>query len=357
MAAPLTESYALKQIQFQVAGALTAFIHEMGGYVAWLDSSWEKRQAKRILVDSLWRTQSDWPPPFTIFTKDRNNSQINFSHHDHRHNEFISFANPRYGDGGDLWEGPERKVKEFEVNIDGLSKVFTNYTSNPIHIAYEEEVTLEHSDESHFDSEWALDVTSTTSQEVGGSYLGVEAKATFEQSVGVHTGGSSGGGSEDTAGRSDTVAIDSELPAGAVYHLEVFKHQLRTRQDYSINAAFDFDFRMKWCHWQHEKQLMKFRGGDEEIIVIGVAGLAALIAGQDTNHPSFEGYNPSHRVRNGLAWIMDPKNRWIDFSGVRERVFENNVDYKLTELHEDAIPPGIEVVDMSEEENQVKYGK
>ena len=33
MAAPLTESYALKQIEFQVAGALTAFIHEMGGYV------------------------------------------------------------------------------------------------------------------------------------------------------------------------------------------------------------------------------------------------------------------------------------------------------------------------------------
>ena len=54
---------------------------------------------------------------------------------------------------------------------------------------------------------------------------------------------------------------------------------------------------------------------------------------------------------------MDPKNRWIDFSGVREVVFENNVDYKMTELHEDAIPEGVEVVDMSEEENQVKYGK
>ena len=54
--------------------------------------------------------------------------------------------------------------------------MFTNYTSTPTHIAYEEDVTLEHSDESHFDSEWALDVTSTTSQEIGGSYLGVEAK-------------------------------------------------------------------------------------------------------------------------------------------------------------------------------------
>ena len=151
--------------------------------------------------------------------------------------------------------------------------------------------------------------------------------------MGVHTGGSQGGGSEDSAGRSDVVAIDSELPAGAVYHLEVFKHQLRTRQEYSINAAFRFRLsHIKWCHWQHEDQLMKYRGGAEEITVVGVAGLAALIAGQDTDHPSFEGYNPSHRVRNGLDWIMDPENRWIDFSGVRERVFENNVDYKLTEL-------------------------
>ena len=88
--------------------------------------------------------------------------------------------------------------------------------------------------------------------------------------------------------------------------LEVFKHQLRTRQEYSINAAFDFDFHIKWCHWQHEKQLMQYRGGAEEITVVGVAGLAALIAGQDTDHPSFEGYNPSHRVRNGLALDHGP---------------------------------------------------
>ena len=357
MSAPTTESYELKQIEIQVAGALTAFIHEMGGYVAWLDSSWKKEQARRIIDDTFWRTESKSPPAFTIFTKDRNTSKANWSHHDGRHNEFIAFANPRYGDGGDLWEGEVKKVKELEVNIDGLSKVFTNYTGGLLHIGYEEEVTLEHTDESHFDSEWALDVTSTTSQEVGGSYMGVEAKATFEQSVGVHTGGSKGGGSEDAQGRSDVVAIDAELPPGKVYHLEVYKHQLRTRQPYSINAAFDFDFRMKWNHWQHEKQLMRYRGGHEEITVIGVAGLAALIAGQDTNYPSFEGYKPTHRVRNGLAWIMDPKNRWIDFSGVREVVFENNVDYKMTELHEDAIPEGVEVVDMSEEENQVKYGK
>ena len=152
--------------------------------------------------------------------------------------------------------------------------------------------------------------------------------------------------------------IDSELPAGAVYHLEVFKHQVRTRQDYSVNAAFDFDFRMKWCHWQHEKQLRKYRGGAEEITVIGVAGLG---------RSHCRAWIPTTRLSRGISlrtvfatgwpgsWTL--KNRWIDFSGTRERVFENNVDYKLTELHEDAIPPGIEVVDMSQEENQVKYGE
>ena len=88
-----------------------------------------------------------------MFTKDRNNSQNQLeSSRPSGTTSIVSFPNPRYGEGGDLWEGPEKKVREFEVNIDGLSKVFTNYTDGPFHIAYEEEVTLEHSDESHFDS-------------------------------------------------------------------------------------------------------------------------------------------------------------------------------------------------------------
>ena len=53
---------------------------------------------------------------------------------------------------------------------------------------------------------------------------------------------------------------------------------------------------------------------------------------------------------------MNPQNRWIKFSGTDEQVIENNVDYKLEQMHQDAIPQGIEVVDMSQEENQAQYG-
>ena len=110
MSAPTTESYELKQIEIQVAGALTAFIHEMGGYVAWLDSSMEERAGtahhRRYVSGVQNRNRRR---PLRSSPRDRNTSKANWSHHDGRHNEFIAFANPRYGEGGDLWEGEVEK--------------------------------------------------------------------------------------------------------------------------------------------------------------------------------------------------------------------------------------------------------
>ena len=357
MGTPISESYLLKQIQKTTAQCLLAFMHDTGGYTDWVPGAWHGDKAGWLIDDTLWRTKSDWPPPFAMFTKDRHHGfKTNWSHHDHHHNEYIAMPNPRYGDGGQIWRGEVEQVHDMEVNVDGKSKVFTNFTDQDINIAYEEEVSLEHSDESHFDHSWSLDVTSTTSQEVGGSYMGVEAKATFEQSVGFGTEETSGKSSSDTQANSDTVSITETLPPGAVVQVLVYKHRLITRQPYSINAAFDFDFDLKWNHWSSNHGNGKYRGGQREISVQGVAGLLALIAGHDTDHPSFEGYHPCSRVRNGLNWIANPKNRWVKFSGVNEVEYENNVDYKLTQLHQDAIPKGIDVVDMSEENNKERYG-
>ena len=268
----LTESYILKQIERKAAACLTAFMHDMGGYTNWQPGAWKDSVAGHLIDDSKWRKKGDRPPPYCMFTRNRANGKTNWSHHDHRHDEYIAFANPRYGDGGKIWRGPLQQVQEVEVNDDGKSKVFTNFTDDPVNISYEEEVSLEHSDESHFDSEWALDVTTTASQEVGGSYLGVEAKATFEESVGVHTGGSKGGASSDTEGLSDTVSINFDLQPGEVVRVDIFKHQSRTRQDYSIDACFDFDFHFKWVHWSSSHGNAKHRGDHEYITVQGVPG-------------------------------------------------------------------------------------
>ena len=99
------------------------------------------------------------------------------------------------------------------------------------------------------------------------------------------------------------------------------------------------------------------RGGDREHQRSGYCRSAwHLSLGMIRIIRLLRGIIPCSRVRNGLNWIANPQNRWVKFSGVNEVEYENNVDYKLTQLHQDAIPKGIDVVDMSEENNKERYG-
>ena len=105
--------------------------------------------------------------------------------------------------------------------------------------------------------------------------MGVEAKATFEQSVGF--------GKEETSGKSslqiaqsnsDTVSITETLPPGAVVQVLVYKHRLITRRACTrINAAFDFDFNFKWNHWSSNDGNGKYRGGETKHQRSGRRGL------------------------------------------------------------------------------------
>ena len=100
---------------------------------------------------------------------------------------------------------------------DGKSKIFDNSKgSDPIHIAYEEEVDLENSVTTSLKNAFTFDTTVGTETTVSGEYAGVslEEKITAE----VHTGFSKeeGKDTEESKTESETVAIEFDCHPGGI---------------------------------------------------------------------------------------------------------------------------------------------
>ena len=89
-------------------------------------------------------------------------------------------------------------------------------------------------------------------------------------------------------------------------------------------------------------------------------GLLQFAQGVDTNYPTMAGFwnDPStpQSLRDSLTRLLDPANRSYTLDADKMRVLENNTTYKVTDL-ETPSGHGLEVVDLSEEENRDRYAK
>ena len=91
-------------------------------------------------------------------------------------------------------------------------------------------------------------------------------------------------------------------------------------------------------------------------------GLLQFAQGVDTNYPTMAGIlersdSTPQSLRDSLTRLLDPANRSYTLDADKMRVLENNTSYKVTDLDTLHGGHGLEVVDLSEEENRDRYAK
>ena len=312
MSAPTNESYEIKRIQAVVAACISPLMHQLGGQVGYYLHPWEKKVMDSFQTADRWR-------------KDDQKIFFRYDHHDMRHSEYVAFSDAFYGPDSDFTEGDAKILENVNLKVDGKSKIFDNSKGgDPIHIAYEEEVDLENSVSTSLNQAFTFDTTVAAETTVSGSYAG----ASLEQklSTEVHTGFSkeTGKDTEESKTDAETVAIEFDCPPGGIKLLEVNKDHKRELIPTKGTFILDFSIKMVLYHWWKK-------------------------ARNDRSTPQ--------SLRDSLSRLLDPANRSYTLDADKMRVLENNATYTVTDLAKPPMDPGVEVVDLSDEENRDRYSQ
>ena len=347
MSAPTNESYEIKRVQAVVAACISPLMHQLGGQVGYYLTPWKPEVMRSFMSSIRWR-------------KDHQVIDFRYDHHDGRHSENVQFSDAFYGPESDFAEGTPKLLEDVNLRDDGKSKIFDNSKgSDPIHIAYEEEVDLENSVTTSLKNSFTFDTTVGTETTVSGEYAGVslEEKITAE----VHTGFSKeeGKDTEESKTESETVAIEFDCHPGGIKLLEVNKEHKRELIPLAGKFILDFSIELELYHWWKDAPGTKWRPSKTRTFkVSSVEGLLQFAQGVDTNYPTMAGFWNDHStpqsLRDSLTRLLDPANRSYTLDADKMRILENNTSYKVTDL---ATPSahGLEVVDLSDEENRDKY--
>ena len=349
------EAYELKTIQSMMAACLGAFMHQLGGQVEWYPGAWDESVYRRFIHSGDWRAKN-----MIIYFR--------YDHHDHRKSEWVKFSDVFYGEGTKFVEGQAQLLQNVNLRIDGQSKIFDNSKGNdPIQISYEEEVSLENSVSSSVSQSFTFDVTVGQETTVSGEYMGASLEEKLSQEI--HTGFSEEK-SKDTAeskGKTTTVNIGFDVQPGEVKLLEVTKDHKRERIPTKGVFVVDSSIELKFYHWWYhsDRDGVKYhRKGQDTYSFKSIQDLWQFMQGTNTDYPELSGFwhdsgaCPS-RVRNGINHMIDPKNRSYYLDVDKERIIEDNADYKVTNLADPNTGPGqgLAVVDLSDEEERDKYTK
>ena len=347
------ESFELKKIQTGVAASLAALMHSMGGKVQWYPRAWDDKVYNQFLSSEHWR---------------KDNQIIYFYHNrsDGRKSEYVKFSDVFYDPASDFVEGTPQLLQNVEVRDDGLSKIFDNSKGkDPLHIAYQQEVSLENSVSNSIRNAFTFDTTVTSETTVSGSYAGasLEQKITAEVHAGLEKETT-----KDTAESktdTDTVAIEFDVPAGAVKLLEVTKDRKRELIPTEGTFIANFGIQLKYYHWWQEEGRHGLRYRAHHVDNFKFESLEELwqyVQGTNTNHPEMVNFwnddkACNARVRNGLLHLMKPENRSYYLNIDKMRIIEDNADYKVVDLDgpDHAAGAGLDVVDLSEELEREQY--
>ena len=323
-------------------------MHQLGGQVGYYLKPWEPKVMADHFNADRWR-------------KDNQVVDFRYDHHDGRHSEYVLFSDAFYSPDSDFTEGTPQILENVNLKVDGKSKIFDNSRGgDPIHIAYEEAVELENSVSTSLNTAFTFDTTATSETTVSGSYAGasLEQKLALE----VHAGFSKeeGKDTEESKTEAETVAIEFDCHPGGIKLLEVNKDHKRELIPTAGLFILDFSIKMKMYHWWKKAPGTKFRPHNVgNFKVDSVEGLLQFAQGVDTNFPSMEGFwndrSTPQSLRDSLSRLLDPANRSYTLDADKMRILENNATYTVTDLAKPPMDPGVEVVDLSEEENRDRY--
>lgn len=348
MSEPTNESYEIKRVEAAVAASISPLMHQLGGQVGYYLKPWTPRVMATFSTADRWR-------------KDHQFIYFRYDHHDGRHSEYVAFADAFYGPDSDFTEGTPQILENVNLKVDGKSKIFDNSKGgDPIHIAYEEEVDLENSVSTSLNTAFTFDTTVASETTVSGSYAGasLEEKLSTE----VHSGFSKeeGKDTEESKTQAETVAIEFDCPPGGIKLLEVAKDHKRELIQTKGTFVLDFSIKLVLYHWWQKAPGTKFRPSHtREFNVSSIEGLLQFAQGVDTNYPTMQGFwndkSTPQSLRDALTRLLDPANRSYVLDADKMRVLENNATYTITDLKTPDYGEGLEVVDLSKEEDRNPY--
>ena len=343
----MNESYEIKRIQTEIAACLAAFMHDLGGYVAWYPGAWDPRVHSKFLNGDRWRVDDQVIDFF-------------YDHHDGRHNEGITFTDVFYGPESDFEEGTPQILDNVELRDDSKSKLFNNSKgTEPVKIAYEESVTLENSVSNHVKESFTFDVTTKNETTVSGEYAGAKLEDKLTTEVHIGEAKEKAEDTEESTAQTDKVFVEFNVGAGEITLLEIIKEHQRILTPVKGLFVADMSIEILLSYWwSNQGANTKYRGaGNRSFQVESVSGLQSLIAGEDTNYPQLNGYSPVSRVRNGIAHILAANNRSYYLDTDKIRIEENNADYKTSSLASLAhsAGAGLDIVSLDDEAERGLY--
>lgn len=352
------QSYLMKQQQYKLAACMAAMIYDLRGNANTAPGVWNYPAAV-VYPPSGWRV---------INVSDPIKSGMRFNIKPQAQ-ELVVFSSPRWDpDQSNLAYGAKKIMENVEVSDDAKTKIVRNDTKDPIHVAYEEAVSLTNSFTSAITKGVTLDVTREHSQSaehshtqdesadssvtVSGEYAGVSAEASVAAHFGISDTDTTSSSSSESESRGESselakekaeegtseesVAIEFDAASDTHYLVTIVKEHERTQQPFDVNGIMDYDIYLYFPGgYENQTGLNHYLPEKTDSVTLrGVSGLEQFVHGYDTNYPTMEGFwgACNIRTRNGINRVLSPEMRRIQASGINYANLESNADYRVEEL-------------------------
>ena len=328
------ESFFIKDIHAMAAACVAVFMHDTGAAVEWYAGAWEDTIIKETVAQNLWRIDSQ---NMYLLPK-------GYDRHDGRKSEGVYFSKPFYDPAlSKITYGKDRKVDDAEETNDAQTRVFDNTKGvEYVKISFEESVTLENSVEHNISQGMSMDVTSETT--VSGSYGGVSAEEKLSIAFGVHFDESTT--DAESKAQTQTLDIEFDVPPGKVLMMEIKKEQARIQTPFDVDGVLDFSISPKYYYWGGGRN-SKYLGGKKSFNFSTLEEFQQFLLGYDTGEPSMQGYwahAAVSRVKNAINHLLNPDNRRVQCSGIKDRILQENADYDVTDITGQPVPEGVKVI-------------
>lgn len=315
------ESYLVKQAQTKLAACLAPMVWEL----------------------SDGAPDSTWPPTALHSTGGWRKDNQKFSFRGTIKNQpytgaYVKFSNVRWDpDQSEMKYGPTRLMRKAIEDNDGKTKLIQNDSDAPVDVHYTETESLTNSFTMTVTHGMTMDMSVDSTQEVGGSYAGVEAKVSVSEHFGVSKTNEQSQEKSQEGTKTEEIGIEFTANPGEYYLVTISKEREYTTQDFWIDGVLDFDFEINFGHVGGVGSAGHNSKGHRQsgtVHLTGVDGFQQYVYGYDTDHPSMSGYYDSAwtRTKNGLNCVLDAKSRTLQVSGVNQNNLESNADYKVESL-------------------------
>lgn len=312
----ISEAYRIRNYEESFANRLRPIMHDLGAWRAKDGSvsmnAWKRHDHKIVISDH--RDAS------------RRNEVVFYEHlYDPRLSEIVY--------------GTPVAVEKIDstVKIDGFSRTFGNRDSTQeTQEKISERIQLSRSVEHSFAQGYSFNIENET--EVSGSYSGV----TFQNKMKVAFGTTFDKTETESESKDVEQLVEHSVtvPPGKLTLVSFEKNSLVTETPFTVKGYLDCKLWLNFEDWSSqdlEQGHLLFGGwhkGAKEFRFDSILDFERFLKGYDVDYPQMAAY-PTHASQSSLEamdWIFNPDNRVIEATGVKRRVFENNVNITTQEL-------------------------